>query len=88
MPVGDTLCPLDLTRTARTGIPRDPRRDGEDPRSRLRRSKPNAVSRMVALGCREPKGAPFNGGAFSSAVAMDGSLGDAGPEGVEIVDYH
>ena len=25
---------------------------------------------MVALGRREPKGAPFNGGVFSSAVAM------------------
>ena len=88
MPVGDTLCPLDLTRTARTGIPRDPRRDGEDPRSRVRRSKPDAVSRMVALGRREPKGAPFNGGAFSSAVLMRDGLDDAGPEEVEIVDYH
>ena len=70
------------------GIPRDPRRDGEDPRSRVRRSKPDAVSRMVALGCREPKGAPFNGGAFSSAVVMGDGLDDAGPEEVEIVDYH
>ena len=42
-PVSDTLCPLDLTRTARTYRPRDPRRGGEDPRSRLRRSKPDAI---------------------------------------------
>ena len=54
----------------------------------MRRSKPDAVSRMVALGCREPKGAPFNGGAFSSAVVMGDGLDDAGPEEVEIVDYH
>ena len=32
------------------GIPRDPRRDGEDPRSRVRRSEPDAISRMLALG--------------------------------------
>jgi len=35
------------------GIPRDPRRDGEDPRSRVRRSKPDAISRMLALGVVE-----------------------------------
>ena len=70
------------------GIPRDPRRDGEDPRSRLRWSKPNAISRMVALGYRELKDAPFSGGAFSSAIVKGGGLSDAGPEGVEIVDYH
>ena len=35
------------------GIPRDPRRDGEDPRSRLRRSEPDAISRMLALGVVE-----------------------------------
>mgnify|MGYP006940418831 FL=1 len=43
------------------GTPRDPRRSGKGPRSRVRRSKPDAVSRMVALGRRDPKGAPFTG---------------------------
>lgn len=43
------------------GIPRDPCRNGKGPRSRVRRSKPDAVSRMVALGRRDPKGAPFTG---------------------------
>lgn len=35
------------------GIPRDPDRCGQGPRSRVRRSKPDAVSRMVALGVVE-----------------------------------
>ena len=73
---------------SKRGIPRDPRRDGEDPRSRVRRSKPDAVSRIVALGRREPQGVPFSGGISPNAFVMRGGLGDAGPEGVEIVDYH
>ena len=35
------------------GIPRDPDRCGQGPRSRVRRSKPDAVGRMVALGVVE-----------------------------------
>ena len=71
------------------GIPRDPRRDGEDPRSRVRRSKPDAISRMLALGVvKSHRGVPFSGGISPNASVMRGGLGDAGPEGVEIVDYH
>ena len=73
---------------SKRGIPRDPRRDGEDPRSRVRRSKPDAVSRIVALGRREPQGVPFSGVISLNAVLMRGGLNDAGPEEVEIVDYH
>ena len=35
------------------GIPRDPDRCGQGPRSRVRRSKPDAISRMLALGVVE-----------------------------------
>ena len=70
-------------------MPGDPRRDGEDPRSRVRRSKPDAISRMFSIGGRkEPQGVPFSGGISPNASVMRGGLGDAGPEGVEIVDYH
>ena len=54
----------------------------------MRRSKPDAVSRIVALGRREPQGVPFSGVISLNAVLMRDGLGDAGPEGVEIVDYH
>ena len=70
------------------GIPRDPRRSGKGPRSRVRRSKPDAVSRMVALGRREPQGVPFSGGISPSTFVMRDGLDDAGPEGVEVVDCH
>ena len=53
----------------------------------MRRSKPDAVSRIVALGRREPQGVPFSGGISPNAFVMRGGLGDAGPEEVEIVDY-
>ena len=35
------------------GIPRDPDHFGQGPRGRVRRSKPDAISRMVALGVVE-----------------------------------
>ena len=34
-------------------MPRDPDRCGQGPRGRVRRSKPDAISRMVALGVVE-----------------------------------
>ena len=43
---------------------------------------------MVALGRREPQGVLFSGGISPNTFMMGGGLGDAGPEGVEIVDYH
>ena len=71
------------------GIPRDPRRSSESPRSRVRRSKPDAISRMLALGVvKSHGGVPFSGGISPNASVMRDGLGDAGPEGVEVVDYH
>ena len=35
------------------GIPRDPDRCGQGPRGRVRRSKPDAISKMLALGVVE-----------------------------------
>ena len=70
-------------------MPRDPDRCGQGPRGRVRRSKPDAISRMVALGGRrEPQGVPFSGGISPNASVMRDGLGGAGSEGVEIVDYH
>ena len=43
----------------------------------------------LALGVvKSHRGVPFSGGISPNASVMRGGLGDAGPEGVEIVDYH
>ena len=43
---------------------------------------------MVALGRRKPQEVPFNGGISPNVFVVRDGLNDAGPEGVEIVDYH